>query len=109
MKFLKNSFRFSTALISAVRRNGSRDTSPSRSVSSRSCTTMSSKRSQNVPAFTDVMPGCVIQKKKEAVMSFMFRIADDCGDCMPNRTETHLPFHQHQELYPIFCIEFKKL
>ena len=109
VKFLKNSFRFSTALISAVRRNGSRDTSPSRSVSSRSCTTVSSKRSQNVPAFTDVMPGCVIQKKKEAVISFMFRIADDCGDCMPNRTETHLPFHQHQELYPIFCIEFKKL
>ena len=49
------------------------------------------------------------RKKKEAIVSFLYRIAEDCGDRMPNKSEVHLPFHLKKELYPVFLEEFKRL
>ena len=110
VKFLKKSFRFSTELVSAVRnkRPISRRRSYSLTSTGESRSTVSSGLSTN-EANSESSSIASIQKKKEAIASFILRVAEDCGDSMPNRTEVHLPFHQHQELYPVFAREFKLL
>ena len=42
-------------------------------------------------------------------ISFLERVAEDCEDSMPHKSEVHLPFHQRRELYPIFVAQFSKL
>lgn len=118
--FLKKAFRFSTTLIAEVSRgNGlaspstegcSRPVGPSdcddiRTPVSRTRQSNSSRRTSDI---TDESND-IILRKKEAIVSFLHRLAEDCGDSMPDRAEIHLPFHQRRELYPMFVSEFHKL
>lgn len=110
--FLRKSFRFSSELVAAVR-NGTtiRRRSLTHSTGSGSITLTSN----NIPTTTRTTESSEqssissIQKKKEAVVSFILRIAEDCGDSMPDKVEVHLPFHLYSELYSVFCREFKIL
>lgn len=111
--FLKKSFRFSTELISAVRTGKS---TRRRTASKRSNSAIASSRqyfnNQNSPQSPEVSVTSslnIICKKKEVVISFLLRTAEDCGDSMPNRSEVHLPFFRHMDLYPVFQKEFKRL
>ena len=48
-------------------------------------------------------------KKEKAVLSFLFRLAEDCVDKMPDHKEVHFPFHQRKEIYRILLTKFKQL
>ena len=109
--FLKRCFHFSTVLIAEVssgkisRRPSHCSTSSSRPSSS-SDNVSGSDSARSTTSNSDLTTEI---KKKDAIVSFVQRIAEDCGDMMPNKTEVHLPFYQYQELFPVFDAEFKKL
>ena len=111
VQFLKKSFRFSTELVSAVRKGTNPRHRTVQSQTTAGGSTTMSKLSTNAVKYqtSESTSVSTILKKKEAVASFLMRLAEDCGDAMLNRLEVHLPFHQHNELYPVFCREFKKL
>ena len=110
-RFLRKAFRFSAVRISEVA-NG-RITRPVRTATS-AASVVSSALSANISNSSQQSSSpspstSTLQTKKEAIISFLERTADDCGDSMPNKPEIHLPFYQIQELYPIFLNEFKLL
>ena len=45
---------------------------------------------------------------KEAIMSFLIRVADASGDKMPNCNERHLPFQKKDEMYNTFLEKFSR-
>jgi len=46
---------------------------------------------------------------KEAIISFLNRLADSTGDTMPDCNERHLPFHVKDEVYKHFKEDFNRL
>ena len=106
--FMKKGFHFGSSTVTRVRNNGSENSSssPSSSIGATSATERSSNDQRN-SSLVNAIEGH--RKKKEAIVSFLYRLAADCGDLMPDKDEVHLPFHQRKELYPIFSDEFKML
>ncbi len=45
---------------------------------------------------------------REAIISFLLRLADETGDKMPDSEERHLPFHKKYEVYAQFKEDFKR-
>ncbi len=103
-KFLRKAFHFGSNILTGVARNP--DGAPSVSNTQSSCTTSAAVNSL-------FRSGSVVSRsqllKKEAVISFVKRLAEDCGDNMPHKQEIHLPFHQRKDLYPLFVKEFQRL
>ena len=98
-------FHFGGDLIADVTRGGDSTTSGSNSLPS-SATNRSSNSSRTLSSNETTE---LYRKKKEAIVSFLFRIGVDCGERIPHKTEVHLPFHRKKEIYPIFLNEFKVL
>lgn len=46
---------------------------------------------------------------KDAVVVFLRRIADQTANAMPNSKELHLPFYDKQEVYKLFCPQYKAI
>ena len=46
---------------------------------------------------------------KDAIISFLQRLSDDCSERMSDKSEYHLPFFQKREVYAHFLTEFKRL
>lgn len=117
VRFLKGAFFFSNDLICEVSTGRITQRRPMTSARSAASTSVS----RNVPSVsnhssttsqastTSVSQICEQVKKKEAIVSFLLRIAEDCGDKMPDKSETHLPFSQRQELFEVFKEEFVEL
>lgn len=110
--FLKDAFHFSTVMIAEVAsgkvkrpfRSRLSETSLVPSALSENATPTSN---QSTTLESPAEPA--LRTKKDAIVSFILRMAEDCGDSMPHRPEIHLPFHQIQEVFPIFSREFKQL
>ena len=47
--------------------------------------------------------------QRDAIVSFLERLADNTGDCMPDRNEYHLPFFKKQEVFTTFEKEYDLL
>lgn len=111
VRFLKEAFHFGTVKIAEV--SSGKISRPLHSHSSSQSQRMSASTAvSNTPhsqSITSDSYNEAIVKKNESIISFLQRIADDCGDSMPHKQEVHLPFYQIQELYPVFKREFKKL
>ena len=112
--FLKEGFHFSTVMIAEVSsgkisRPFTSRSSSSRRVQSVQSDTVTSLTLGSTTSDSESQSEVVLKKKKEAVISFVERLAEDCGDSMPHRPDIHIPFYQIQEVYPIFTREFKKL
>ena len=108
--FLKKCFHFSTVLLAEVSRGSV--TRPLSSSSSNNSQPHSGDDTSQGLSLQSTTSSSAIKSdlnKKEAVLSFIQRIADDCGDLMPDRSEKHLPFYQYGELFPVFANEFKNL
>ena len=105
--FLKKSFHFSSLLLSEVA--GRASTTSSSSLSSGRVSARHFSSGTLACSTNDDEPLYFLTKKKEAIISFIERVAEDCGDSMPHKSEVHLPFHQRRELYPIFVAQFNKL
>lgn len=110
--FLKKAFHFSTVMIAEVasgkiNRDYNSRSSRSSLIASVQSDNLASTSEGSTTIDSEVEPA--IKKKKEAIMSFIQRLAEDCGDAMPHKPEVHLPFHQIQEVFPIFDREFRKL
>ena len=111
--FLKLGFHFSTVLISEV--SSGKIKHPLTSIHSSSPSFSSDdnmSQSVSIQCQSEYSPDSPLTtrtKKKEAIIAFVQRISEDCGDSMPHRPEIHLPFYQHKELYPVFEAEFRKL
>ncbi len=45
---------------------------------------------------------------REAIISFLLRLADETGDKMPDSSERHLPFHKMYEVYSQFQEDYKR-
>lgn len=90
VRFLKQAFHYSSDLICEI-----------------SSGNVTSKRNPSILTKSSTIKGHM--KKREAIISFVLRVAEDCGDRMPNKSETHLPFYQRQELFSVFQEEFKTL
>ncbi len=103
VRFLKGVFRFSTGLIAEVRASLSSD--------QRQNEIGSQQHFQ--PSFTSSSSRPLSSPKpapqKEAVISFLTRLAEDCSNNMPDRNEVHLPFFNKGEVYSLFHREYKFL
>ena len=112
--FLKEGFHYSTVTIAEV--SSGKVKRPKYVPKSRASTTNSPQSNSSTDSASntgssssDFHIDAVVKKKKEAIVSFILRVAEDCGDNMPHKKEIHLPFHQVQELLPMFDREFKLL
>ncbi len=90
--FLKKAFRFSADIISGVR-NGV--------VKSRLTDSIGSELQSQTTSNSDRGP---IQR--DAIITFLERMAENCGDKMPDQDETHLPYFRKRDVYAQFKNEF---
>lgn len=109
--FLKEGFHFSTVMIAEVSSGVVRRPAY---VPKSAQSAINIMRSDNSTALSSVptsseSPIEGTPKRKEAIVSFLLRVAEDCGDSMPHRNEIHLPFLQVQDVYKVFSNEFKRL
>ncbi len=110
--FLKEGFHFSTVMIAEVGSGEVKRQPVSRSSNSTLMRSTLSDINTSTTLESTTMESQeekTIKYKKEAIVSFVERIAEDCGDSMPHRPDIHLPFHQIQEVFPPFDREFRKL
>ncbi len=112
--FLKKAFHYSTELIAAVCRdqsnanntNGNDYSSIHNPTSQRSCNGPTCSSSAQLSTSAQYEPP---SRQRDAVVSFLERLSEDCSDMMPDRDEFHLRFYQKREVYGLFVDEFKKL
>ncbi len=103
VRFLKKAFRFSTSLIAEVRAsiNSDHQINENESINHvQSSNTSSSSRPLSSPKPAP---------QKEAVISFLTRLSEDCSNNMPDRNEVHLPFFNKGEVYSLFDRDYKSL
>ncbi len=93
--FLKKAFRFGGDLITSVR-NGTITSRQSQSLGS----TLQSETTSN----SDRGP-----LQRDSVITFLERMADNCGDKMPDLDEIHLPYFRKRDVYAYFKDEFRIL
>ena len=107
VRFLKKAFRFSTVLVER-----------SRSLSfqtDQSLQTDQHSMDNGIPITTSTCVsanasiGSRLSPQKDAIISFLLRLSEDCSDRMPDNHELHLPFFQKKEVYQLFLNEYKKL
>lgn len=98
--FIQQAFRFSLSMIASVR-NGEplkriiKDSSGPESLrNNNSHTTSNSDRGS---------------EQKDAIISCLERLAESCGDKMPDANEIHLPFFRKRDVYVYFKEEFNIL
>ena len=104
VRFLRGSFHFSTEFLSRVREEQSKiRTIDNVSNNVQDSVVVSSSHSSRTEDSFRVSP------QKDAVISFLLRIAEDCSENMPDANELHLPFFQKSEVYHMFVDEHKKL
>lgn len=112
VRFLKEAFHFSTVMIAEVSSGNVTRPVRSRTPSTSQLESAQSANGVVVSSLSSLTcsPSDVYSPvKKEAIISFLIRTAEDCGDSMPHKKEVHLPFHQIQEVFPVFDREFRKL
>lgn len=88
--FLIHAFRFSRDLQSSVRESSRR----------------TSQATNNSESKGDAVRSAL---HKDAVITFLERLADNTGDRMPDRREMHLPFFKRGEVYEHFKSDFTQL
>ncbi len=93
--FLKTAFRFSPDLISQVR-NGA--------VRARITDSFGSDMRSQTTSNSDRGP-----TQRDAVIMFLERMAETCGDRMPDNEEVHLPYFRKRDAFSYFTEEFKIL
>ncbi len=104
IRFMKEAFRFGTEMLARDRKarsavdHSSADCSENQPIST--FTTSSSSKSTS---FLRRSP------HKDAIISFLSRLGEDCSERMPDADELHLPFFQKGEVYNHFLDEYKKL
>ncbi len=106
VRFMKKAFHFSTDFLARDRKEGPIVENNHAELSrSNHCTVTSGSASSSskVVGFHRVSP------HKDAILSFMLRLGEDCSEKMPDAEELHLPFFQKQEVYSLFVNEYKKL
>ncbi len=111
--FLNRAFRFSRDVQSSVRavmKNSLQINSKSNSMAD----TTNIQRNQSSclgPSTTSNprSPTILFCPSKEAIQSFLLRLAEATGDRMPDCNEMHLPFHQKGEVYEQFKKDFEKI
>ncbi len=65
-------------------------------------------RTTSLPLSNPNSPAILVAPAREAVISFLHRIAEETGDKMPDTTDVHLPFHQKQDVFHHFKEDFKR-
>ncbi len=93
--FLKKAFRFGGDLISSVR-NGT--------IRARQVESIGSEHQSETTSNSDRGP-----LQRDAVITFLERTADNCGDKMPDLNEIHLPYFRKRDVYAHFKDEFSIL
>ncbi len=95
--FLNKAFRFSFDMITAVR-NGNKE------------------EISQVAAASSSSPFCQLSlssdrntEQRDAIITFLERLADNCGDKMPDSAEIHLPFFRKRDVLHSFKDEFRIL
>ena len=88
--FLQKSFRYSRDIITDVRRCSKMDRSENERISFKA-------RSERFSA------------QRDAVVTFLERTVNECGDKMPDCSEQHLPFFRKTDVYNAFIDEYGKL
>ncbi len=102
--FLFDAFRFSRKVQSSVRAICKNNLKLSLTANKSSISTTSFLDSIPNPRSSSILaaPG------REAVVSYLSRLAENTGDKMPDINEMHLPFHTKMEVYAHFKEEYKK-
>ncbi len=103
IRFMKKSFHFSTHMMALHRvKSTNTNASVNGNVSSNhhySSSSLSSSNSSFSGGFYRRSP------QKDAIISFLCRLAEDCSDKMPDVDELHLPFFRKHEVYRLFRVE----
>ena len=94
--FLRDAFHFSRDMQAAVRAGNPAESSEaiSRNGLSNAQTRISSDKAA---------------PRRDAIVTFLERLADDAGDKMPDRDERHLPFFRKRDVFAQFVEEYKIL
>jgi len=110
--FLYKAFHFSRDLQASIKHKESSIQRPLKNTASSSDGAADgdgiyrARASQEDPSVESYIPST---KGCEAVVSFLERIADECGEKVPDVDEQHLPFFRKTNVYDIFCQEFHLL
>ena len=103
--FMRKAFHFSSVFISETANGKPRTHTSSSSPSSSqqiSATSVNSQAGSSQSNSSDSSVETQV-KKRDAVISFIQRTAEDCGDSMPDKIEIHLPFYNYNEIFPVFA------
>ncbi len=104
VRFMKKSFRFSTELLAHDRKiNSPRENVSGNQSGNIDISTLSTSSSSASSGFLRNSP------HKDAIISFLLRLSEDCSEKMPDVSELHLPFFQKGEVYSHFVEEYRKL
>ena len=93
MKFLQKAFRFSRDMITEVRR----------------CTSSNVDVVPQMQSNTAHIHSDRPASKRESIVTFLQRIAEDTANQMPDCSEQHLPFFTKCEVYKLFTSEHERL
>lgn len=106
VRFMKQSFHFSTEFLARDRKNHHLNELTEEQISTNECiTTMTSSTSSRSGSESIYRSS----PHKDAILSFLLRLGEDCSEKMPDTNELHLPFFQKKEVYCLFLSEYKKL
>ncbi len=105
IRFMRNSFHFSAVMLAQLRQpnNVITESNSGGQSSHRFRVNLRSSSTNSSNGFYRHSP------QKDAVISFLTRLAEDCSERMPDSTEVHLPFHQKHEVFNLFIKEYKTL
>ncbi len=103
VRFMKKAFRFSTECLARDRKPYDETDCNSAQRSANNLTSTASTTSSRTIGFHKISP------QKDAILSFLLRLGEDCSERMPDTNELHLPFFQKREVYALFVNEYKKL
>ena len=104
VRFMKQAFHFSTEFLARIRiQNENCERNDSQfSGNQRTCTISSSASAQSRGLHRP-------SPQKDAILSFLLRLGEDCSERMPDANEQHLPFFQKRDVYELFVNEYKRL
>ncbi len=104
VRFMKKSFHFSTEFLARDRRQIEKEDLGGEQISANNYLPAKSSSSSSTPEnLYRTSP------HRDAILSFLIRLGEDCSEKMPDKSELHLPFFQKKEVYSLFVSEYKKL
>ena len=108
--FLQIAFRFSRDLQLSVRNGQGSCTPPRRhKITIQASNTTSGATSPSHDMFEGIVQTGRVHDQKDAVITFLERVAENTGDSMPDRAEVHLPFLKKKDVFAHFMNEYRQL